>query len=366
MHIILTYLQKQKFCKKEIFFIRCYKGYVLLLFLLFIPIFLYAQQNKINYDYIKYKQEFYKQISKLHKRNTNIPKEVLKVEKVKLPGNFFETVHTNRNSIIVFGISDPGLDSISAFRQAYYRALAEATLLYSSFIQCKTDNFKEEYKTEGQEDFSKFVIFNKLQGESYFDTEAVQQGNSQLLSSGEALVRLCIKKLNTESRGDIHVKTWVNNYIEERNHKDNTVIQSKMDWSYYCYRDKHLQDSGFFQTYSLNNNITWRSTENSIKHASDSLDCHYIYTGISDTLPDFTEHYNVTGGLWNAFSRALVNEMILKSLNLSGRVRISQLSDYYSKKNISLSSTQESREFRFYIKEINISDKALSIQLSER
>ena len=147
--------------------------------LLLFPLFLFSQnidpsqQNSgakpIEQQYDSFKKTF-------EKETNSAPENKVKREKNKTVSNQppcalpawicdFQ-VPDNENTLFTLGISDPGLDSANALKQATIRAKCLLSLFYKSSIQNITDSYNNEYS--GHEILEKFTSFSKIESDESF------------------------------------------------------------------------------------------------------------------------------------------------------------------------------------------------------
>jgi hypothetical protein len=158
--------------------------------LLFILISLLAKaqviprnEQGVEMQYEQFKKEFDKEFGE-DIVNEN-QKNVLSYQpSVKLK-SWFTGSNGSDNQQIIFGISDPGLDSLDALKQATVRALALAAFSEKSNIQNVSDNYYLEH--EGNRTLGKFNSFTTYTASGNPGFNILEQ---QYTSNGEMIVKL--------------------------------------------------------------------------------------------------------------------------------------------------------------------------------
>ncbi len=258
--------------------------------------------------------------------------------KVMLPCDFSDCISSG-----YVGISEPRIDSATAYHQAYLRALSVFALQHAK-ARGMSDFFNDA--TDGSTT-SNYEEFCELKAAFELPVSQVKVANMIRLKSGEMILTLELDSTNKQSAEKLCFKSSAEIYNKETNVDGNmktaTKIVIKNTTSYSGDTNGHTE----VLTYFLSNNrwISQESVLDSIKidnsqhklfYVTDT-DCKNDTTGFEDKA------FGTTDGLWFAFANSIYTELSsqLKPQFLS----VKQVGDRYENKLTSLN--RESGFFRF-------------------
>jgi hypothetical protein len=258
------------------------------------------------------------------------------------------------------GISDPGLDSVPAYDQAYLRAL---TLFALSDGLCKglCDYFTEE---SGKKITTKYMDLVRFQSDRTIGTSSVKVTEPVCLKSGELILYLLIADGETSSKNCIQINAGATLFNQATNASQNELLNTKMiledSWhSTETPGHKELLEN------TMANNI--RVNKKSIFDGKNVLDNRLrLYYSSDPTSAEPRIHEKKYGtityeGLWYALIHNLFYQLSAQSKQYFEKER--NLNDLYGQKQLSLTREGGAFKYNFKLHDIQLSDNRLYVNL---
>ena len=282
-----------------------------------------------------------------------------------LPEWFFKPQTIASSQKFAIGISDPGLDSVKAFRIAETRAKAILSMSEGTQIENISDHYS--VTREGSSKFDKgsqFLDFTKVSTEWTCGDNGFSVDHKFYTKYKEGIVLVSILPHSAEQNNRLVVTGELMQLLrEDEINLENTVF-CKFDITR---RYELMPDDSIINvTYNLKsrgNKFNIVSTYN-----SDSLDFPdhpYRYFPSGDSLTKDTavisHGFTVQNGLWNAYINLLLSKLNFYNRYLDSKVKSSY--DNYSLKNQDLVRTVSRNLVSFQLEEIEISEQRMGIEL---
>ena len=317
-------------------------------------------QTKIDYDYQVFKESFQKEI-KAFEHNPKEQSKPRKVFYVQLPGWFFHH-QQNQNQIQSIGISDPGMDSSKAMKQAVMRAYGVAILYRGSRIHCMTHSFSEYYPST-KENFLRFISLNSLDVDTSFDSDCVRILNKRMLPSKEMIVEIAFGRDTSVQKSGLHFRLHLDFFTQDERKNTTESLQSKIAWKI---MDINGSDtlSDVFNLYGFQPAYLWISNFDKYFLTSDSLKFNFYYWS-DDSVSNKNQaeqNYSLKQGLWPAYLNAIVNNLVFSAYNKQCKTNIQSLSDFYTLKTVSFSQIMNSDTTSGLIPDLYFKDNQLSVK----
>lgn len=271
-------------------------------------------------------------------------------------------VPDQENTLLTLGISDPGLDSTDAIKQATIRAKGLLTMFCESNIQNITDSYTNQY--EGSEILGKFTSFSKIEPRGNFPVTRFTVYKTEFTSFGEAVVLAGIPKAacnsgSSETSSEIKVKAEY--FLSEEGEYNNPKI-----YGTYCLLIS--DDEGTtadFTAHKTRKSILVSTTLN-----GDSLEFDYgkfkYFTESPVELSDdeLLEYSNadLTNGLWNAWFVATLRQMEMAEKHTS---EIRKMNDNYTSKYQNLTREVSENQLGFKPAKILIKDNIFYLKMTQ-
>ena len=259
--------------------------------------------------------------------------------KSSLACDFFSKLATSH-----IGISDVGLDSVTAYRQAYLRALSLVSLK-DGFARGMSDFFND---TNGNEQTSSnYEELCELKSSLNLPVSAIKVSDSIKLNTGELVLFLSVDTSIVKSKERMILNSRIAIYYKEnttdlsREFFNKIVVDNKLSYS-----DKGLVDSEK-SSYIVSHN-RWLSKEIVFNNKKIETNFYKTFYKTDDVCTIDTTDCRQTGtntldGLWYAFVNNYYHQL---SGQLKDRfLKVKSVGDQYDNKTISLN--RESGFFRF-------------------
>ncbi len=268
----------------------------------------------------------------------------------------FDTV-SDAEYPMAFGISDPGLDSALALKQAEIRALGMLAIFNGCTIQNLTDNYTAE--TTDDEVFEKFSSFSQITAKANAGLQQMKIYKTGFTDYGEAIVLAGFA--DTASMPEANPVKVLSDYFmwEEGDHDALKVYDT------YHF---HVARPGAFST-----GFACHNTKNSVLISSelDSLKLEFDYGRFryftrngpqpdEETVMDFSIGA-MSEGLWNAYLVAVLRQIEMSEKQTS---EIKRMDDQYNGKMQGLNREISNIRHRFMLSGIFIADNNLYVRLT--
>jgi hypothetical protein len=318
-----------------------------------------GQQLESQYDNFKktFDKEFGEDDVDVDKQKT---KAISHLPPAELPEWIFDFGDfSTSGSLLVFGISDPGLDSILAIEQARVRALGLLSIFSGATIQNITDVYSSEMTHDAI--VGKFTSFSKIISPLSFRPDQLKIFKHAFNTYGEAVVIAGFEEAGINT-ADINGQVVADYFLSEEGEYDDLFVYSKYNFdiegrgfapsAFTCsntkksiqinsYFDGHelVFDYGRFK-YFLAQEIT--ITEEEL--------LNYSYAGLSD-------------GLWNAYISAILRQIEMHEKHTS---EIKRMGDQYAGEFQTLTREISNLRLSFELSGIFVKDNLLYLKITSR
>ena len=283
----------------------------------------------------------------------------------QLPKWFFKPGNFASSTKFVIGISDPGLDSSKAFKQAILRAKALLLLSKNARVENISDHYSVTREAAGQYAHdSQFLDFTRVgSGKSdYGQKLSIDQKFYTKYEEGIVLVSL--------GTGDTEIvdTLLVTGELMQLAREEKIALENTVFCRFIIQNKPSSCPSDSF----VKNEYTFKSRENKLDIISTmgsdtfSFPVHpYRYLPSSDSLPEDTamvaHQFSLRNGLWNAYINLILSKVNFHNKYLKSKIKTSY--DNYSIKNQDLIRTVSRNLFSFSLQAIEISDQELKLNL---
>lgn len=277
-------------------------------------------KKNVDNDYDMFKGLFENQFQS--ETSTNAPKKVStrkgNFTPVVLPLWFCEGWRDQTGQTIGVGISDPGMDSVQAFEQAYARALAMLALSGNYQIENVLDNYyldKETKKTLG-----KFNSFTSIFADKSFNQAKIIILEQEYNTNQEAMVLIGLTTDWPPSDDCDRVRILIENFESELTRsKKPVVIGKSKSWL-------HLEGcSGSKELFEYHRSYSPDGVE--IESGTDTLravefDNWFVYkapegSDSASASQSFPQYFTLKFGLWDAWQSAIITQLEQSDLSNS-------------------------------------------------
>ncbi len=268
------------------------------------------------------------------------------------------TTVTGNGELLVFGISDPGLDSTLAMEQAKIRALGLLSIFSSAEIQNITDVYSNEMG--GDAIIGKFSSYSKIESYLNYSLSHLKLIKQGFTSFGEAIVLagIEVQGMNTS---DIKGRVIADYFLSEEGEYDDLFVYSTLNF------DLKLRNNlvSEYSCHSTRKNILITS-----KHKSERLDFeygrfkYYLPQEIAiadDELLNYS-YSDLRDGLWNAYLSAILRQIEMADKRTS---EIKQMGDQYAGKFQTLTREISNLKLSFELTGFFVKDNAVYIKLAK-
>lgn len=318
-------------------------------------------QNNIDKDYQKFRKSF---LDDIQSYNQNKNEKNLPVFYVKLPAWFCQS-RLDGSGMKTLGISNPGLDSVSAFNQALVRAKALAAMFQLRTIHCMTHSFNEYYPSVGT-NFFRFISLNSLDA-SFPEIHNYRILNSALLASGEVVLEVSFpQEANKPKPTTSKISVHIDYYTELRRKNKSEDIQSKINWQLKQKPGGRITSDNF-DLYGIPPFYYWDSDNENYHQTSDSLkfSLYYIVEDSSSNNETDGQSFSLKRGLWSAYLNAVIHRLVISAYNQHWDTDIKSVSDFYSQKDCSFTQSLNDGTINPEESIVNVVNNHLSIKTVE-
>lgn len=316
-----------------------------------------SAQTKTDTDYQTYRKTFQKEIGQFgHKSKTR------HVFYVQLPGWFSNNPGRGLNKILAIGISNPGMDSSRAVKQATMRACGLEMLYRYCIVHCMTRLFNENYPTLDK-NFMRFISVNSIDADTSFHKGSFRIIKKTTLPSKETLVEVAFGKEINSTDPALKLRLHLDFYTQDETGNDKETFQSKISW-HLCNRVVKDTINDNFDLYCLQSSYLWNGDFEKVWNTSDSLKYSFYYWA-NDNVQEKSQSgqtYSLRQGLWSAYLNAIVNDFFFSTYSNRCKTNIKSLSDFYTLKTISFSQTINSDTTSDYAPDIFLKDNHLVVK----
>ena len=261
------------------------------------------------------------------------------------------------DQLLVFGISDPGLDTLMAIQQAKIRALGLLSIFRGAMVQNITDVYSNE--SDFDDIVGKFTSYSKIEAISTATLGQLEIFDQGFTGYGEAIVLAGIKEraLVVESESPVVVADY---FISEEGEYDDLFV-------YNTYNFRVDSPGEFTSGFSCHN--TKRSILISSIHNNRELEFEYgrfkYYFRQEIVISEeelFRYSYSdLSDGLWNAYLSGILRQVEMAEKHTS---EIKRMGDRYSGKFQNLSREISNIQLGFELSGIFIKDNKLYVKLN--
>lgn len=271
-----------------------------------------------------------------------------------------------QNELLTIGISDPGLDQVTAFKQAEMRAKILATILSSSKISdCKEIYTNEIEGKDNSENASKFTSFQMIKASLAYNESQFQLIDSATTLYGEKIVMMKF------------IPTLSNAINNEKTEVDIHVILSEYNLRSKFQENKFFQLSNKITTPSVIDEATYRlykvdeqaEIESSMNNKTFIFKQDYFKYLLNESLdvPEYPVKTKLYYGLWSALFESIVTQF--SNFYSSAGFAAYSLGDDYSNTNGTKNQTIDQQlhtiEFSGKMTRLFISENELTLQIEK-
>ncbi|MBE0637826.1 MAG: hypothetical protein IH598_04850 [Bacteroidales bacterium] len=229
---------------------------------------------------------------------------------VALPAWFFDGLNHHTGHHVAHGISDPGMDSVSAFNQAFARALSMLALSREYEIENVLDNYyldKETRKTLG-----KFNSFTSIFAELSFNPENISIIEQDYNANQEAVLLISLAESQNPTKDCDRVRILMENFESELTRsKKPAIIGKSKNWLY------HETCSGAKELFSYHRIFSPEGIV--IESGNDTMSTvefdHWFQYKIAKDIDSikvtnpYPQYFSLKYGLWEAWQNAVINHL---------------------------------------------------------
>jgi len=342
---------------------------LLLIGLLLFPPFLFPQQNNpaqqnnsptpIEKQYESFKNTFDKETTHSPENNPNTNKSRIGFNYQPCALESWVTdfsVPDQEKLLLTLGISDPGLDSANAMKQAVIRAKGLLAMFSETAIQNITDCYTNEYN--GSERMEKFTSFSKIESQKNISISGFQIYRQGFTNFGEAIVLAGIPKAQNDAHNPT-VFTKAEYFLSEEGENEHL----KMTSTYKLFVTDEAGNAVDFTAYKTKKGILVTSILNTDSIEFDYSKFRYFTQNNQDISDDELFDYSyadLTNGLWNAWFLASLRQMEMGQKYTSD---LRKMGDIYSSKYQNLTREISENQLGFDLEKIIIKDNTFYLKL---
>lgn len=325
-----------------------------------------AQQNrfiKVDHDYEKFANRLENEIEAFKQRHGGEQAQAKVISPDILPPWLLEPLVTENSGLHFIGISDPGMDSISAYQQALLRANIMAALTHKSSIGFIADNFNKENTGRFESISGLFVRFFQIINKVPFDAtpDVVQKDTTGF---GETILLI-----NGPEQKEISdsLTVVIEGMLQEKASGERMDISYKFSISSGIDTDNGLMSNMMFEVTGINRNAVLKSVFEGKPTSFPKSKCFYktdksistaeLNSNSGTIVPVTTEF-----GLWNAYSQSVIRK-VLHDVFRHSSVKTSKLSDDYNHKQQNLNRELAREYFEARIQQVYFEDNLLAVDL---
>lgn len=291
---------------------------MLLLGFIFVFSFVKAQGNKpvgneVERAYQSFEKDFNKEmgVKYAQKPESQKPNQIIAWHTpVQLPEWLFNYASSNQHSTIAIGISDPGLDTLVALKQARIRALAMIALMNESKVQNISDNYYIDQA--GKKTLGKFNSFSNITGEAWFAENSVELLEMVYTSNQEMIIVVRVK-IDPKNKKDCHhVKCNIEFFQSEHGLSSRNTLLNRM-----LVKIEETNCKNEANTFEWLQNEGVKGADISSLWNGQPLPVvtgkfKYLMPGTAkgnESENDFPAEFDLTFGLWNAYISAFILQL---------------------------------------------------------
>ena len=260
--------------------------------------------------------------------------------------------------LLVFGISDPGLNTTLAIEQAKIRALGLLSIFGRAAIQNITDFYSNEI---GYDDIvGKFTSYSKIEALSSVDYNQLEILHQGFTDFGEAIVLARIGKRTRETDpANLHV--IADYFLSEEGEYDDLFVYS----TYNFIVEKPGEFSSEFSCHNTKRSILIKSSYNNQELEFDYGRFKYYFPQeitISEEELFSYSYSDLSDGLWNAYLACILRQIEMIEKNTS---EIKRMGDQYSGKFQTLTREISNIRLSFEQSGIFVEENTLYVKLKQ-
>lgn len=261
------------------------------------------------------------------------------------------------DQLLVFGISDPGLDTLIAIQQAKIRALGLLSIFRGAMLQNITDVYSSE--TDFDDIVEKFTSYSKIEAISVATLGQLEILDHGFTDYGEAILVAGIKDRiqDTDFENPVVVADY---FISEEGEYDNLFVYS----TYNFWVDSPGKFTSGFSCHNTKRSILINSTHNNRELEFEYGRFKYYFKqeiAISEEELFSYTYSDLSDGLWNAYLSGILRQVEMAEKHTS---EIKRMGDQYSGKFQNLSREISNIQLGFEQSGIFIKDNKLYVKLN--
>jgi hypothetical protein len=315
-----------------------------------------AERKKTDRAYESFKQTFdyeFEDSKPAKDEDQTSEQPVVYYPPVNLPEWFFDYGHGSR----MIGISDPGMDSLTALNQARLRAIALLALSHSYRIETVMDNYYIE--KGGARTLGKFNVFTTISSALPANDEGFETIASFFAPTGEVIVLVEMQDISSSSDTCDRIECTIGNFESEQTLTRHPVYMRRV-----------AMDMEINQCRGVKTTANWVQSESmgryDILSELDSMNIAPVRGTFKYLTPEsyhqklpeaaFQEFFNLDKGLWSGYISALINNLEKMEIFNS---QIKNLDETYHRQYQGLTRVIFSFESSFRVKQTYIMDNQL-------
>lgn len=298
--------------------------------------------------------------------DTLLPNETSSVKTIVIPDSILNSLKQFSSELI--GISDPGLDSLTGYNQAIFRAVLINSLSYSNRINQVEDNFlhtndgKNRSKTKGV--FSEMYSVETIV--SLPKKSSIKINWSTQLSSGEYIVAIDPSPLQNDSlKNSFQVKFLLFHKVNEAGSLYQ-LFRLKYKISKITFPEEHISFSDSLDFFWINRDKK-RFNRVFCENSSLSMSHKFFYRGMngyfrSTTTDEQGMSISTIYGLWPALINGITWQLPVNMQSDSLVIR--EVGDFYNSLALRLNRTIQSSKVNFNLMGLRFSGGLLTTEIS--
>lgn len=289
--------------------------------LVVLSLFVYASgqvkkpgSNEVERAYESFKKDFNKELGIVDEPSAGKPasdQNLVWHSPVKLPDWLFSHAASSQNSTFAIGISDPGLDTLIALRQARLRALAMIALANNNKVQNISDNYY--YDQAGRKTLGKFNSFSNITGEAWFAENNVELLNMFYTTNQEMIIAISVKGDPKNQKACHHIRCNIEFFQSEKSFSAGSMLLNRTMATIEETNCKNEITTFEWLQNSAGNSADITSLLNQQPLPAIAGNFKYLMPGTpKNEEPEkngFAAEFDLTSGLWNAYIHAYVSQL---------------------------------------------------------
>jgi len=269
--------------------------------------------NEVERAYESFKKDFNKElgISEEQTPDQRKPDQILTWHSpVQLPEWLFDYAAQSQNSNIAIGISDAGLDTLVALKQARLRALAMIALMNNNKVQNISDNYYIDQA--GKKTLGKFNSFSNINGEAWFAENSVELLEIVYTPNQEMIIAISVKSDPKNKKACHHIKCNIEFFQSEQSMSARNMLLNRMLVNI---EETNCKNENAFFEWMKNEsgkNADITSTLNGQQLPVVTGKFKYQMAGtvkVNEPENKFPAEFDLTFGLWNAYISAFILQL---------------------------------------------------------